>query len=234
MVSSAITCGLASTSTELLNETAADDPHRAARNPYLASKRAAERFAVEASAAGLHVVIVNPTTVIGPGDHSLNSGTLFTQVATGRVVPVPPGGTNVVDVDDAAEGILAGLHRGRSGQRYIIGGRNLPYRDLFRRIAEVVGRHPVWLPLGAAARNPMKAAAWAIQQLRASRLITPQVVEETFAFKYFDCGKAAAELGWTPRRDLRRTLADAWSYYVREHLIHPPRCAEPRPTEATA
>jgi dihydroflavonol-4-reductase len=191
----------------------------------MASKRAGELHAIDAAKAGQHVVIVNPTTVFGPGDWSLNGGTLFKQVATANILPIPCGGTNVVDVIDVVEGILAALRNGRCGERYILGAHNLRYRELLSGIGEAVGRHPISIPLFTAARLPMKAAAWLVHRLTHNRLITPQIIEDTFAFKFFSCEKAERQLGWRPRRDLRQTLADAWAYYRREDLIPAPRIA---------
>lgn len=222
VVSSACTIGLSHDPDDVLDETSPTDPRLERRNPYLHSKRLAEDVAVTAAAKGQHVVIVNPTTVFGPGDRSLNAGTLVRQVATARVVPVPPGGSNVVDCDDVIDGILAASRRGVSGRRYILGGANLRFDEILRHIAEVIGRRPLFIPLPRAARLPMAAAAWCVQRAVASQLITPQIVSDTFAYKFYSSRRAEQELGWRARRGFARTLAAAWDYYTREGLIAVP------------
>ena len=223
VVSSASTIGFSDRAEGLLDEDAPFDPRWAERNPYLHSKRVAEEHAAEAVRGGQWVTIVNPTTVFGPGDRTLNSGTLVRQVAQSPAVPVPPGGSNVVDVDDVVSGILAAAARGQPGRRYILGGANLMFREIIDRIASVVGRRPILVPLPRAARYPMMAAAWLVQKATSSRLITPQIISDTFAYKFFSSRRAEDELGWRARRDFTTTLAAAWEYYRHEGLIAAPQ-----------
>ena len=222
VVSSACTIGLSHDPSHVLDEDSPVDERLAARNPYLASKLDAESHAFAAATAGQHVVIVNPTTVFGPGDRTLNSGTMFQQVARARVLPVPPGGTNVGDIADVADGLFAAAERGVSGRRYILGGHNITFAELFSEIARVIGRAPRFVRIGSYARLPMRSVAWAIHHVAGSRIITPQIVDDTFAYKYFASERAARELGWSPRVQLHDTLSAAWTYYRAEGLIVSP------------
>jgi dihydroflavonol-4-reductase len=222
VVSSACTIGLSRRPDRVLDEGTPPDPWLEKRNPYLRSKRVAEGHAFDAARKGQWVTVVNPTTVFGPGDRSLNSGTLVRQVARAPVVLVPPGGSNVIDVDDTVEGIWAAALRGRSGRRYILGGVNLRFGEIIERIARVVGRNPLRIRLVSAARYPLAGAAWMMQHLTRSRLITPQIISDTFAFKYYSSRRAEAELGWRAHRDFTGTLGAAWDFYRREGLIGAP------------
>ncbi len=218
VVSSACTIGLSARPDAVLDETAAPDPALCARNPYLASKLGAEAAALTAARLGQDVVVVNPTTVYGPGDYSLNSGTLILSVAKSALVPVPPGGSNVVDVDDVVDGMLAAARRGRVGERYILGGANLRFAEIVDVVAQVVGRRPLRLPVPALARMPMALAAGLVQKFTGSRLLTPQIVEDLFSFKFYSSAKAASELGFTAARPFADTVARAWEFYRREGL----------------
>lgn len=222
IVSSACTIGLSKRPDRILDEDAPFEPELAKRNPYLHSKKLAEQHAMAAAEAGQWVTVVNPTTVFGPGDRTLNSGTLVRQVARAVLLPVPAGGTNVIDLDDVVEGILAAASRGRSGRRYILGGANLRFSAIIDRIGEIIDRRPIRVPMPSAARTPLVAAVWAMNQLTRNRLLTPQIIGDTFAFKYYSSHRAAAELGWRARRDFGETLARAWDYYRREGLIASP------------
>jgi dihydroflavonol-4-reductase len=222
VVSSACTIGFSDRAERVLDEITPFDPRWAERNPYLHSKHVTEAHAAEAARAGQWVTIVNPTTVFGPGDRTLNSGTLVRQVAQSPAVPVPPGGSNVVDVDDVVNGILAAAERGQPGRRYILGGANLMFREIIDRIASVIGRRPILVPLPRVARLPMMAAAWLVQKTTGSRLITPQIISDTFAYKFFSSRRAEDELGWRAGRDFTTTLAAAWKYYRQEGLIAAP------------
>jgi len=220
LVSSACTLGLSSSLDTVLDEDAEAPESVAEANPYLFSKRAGEREAMS-RAADFPVTIVNPTTVFGPGDRTLNSGTLIAQVAGSPAVPVPPGGSNVVDVDDVVAGILAAGEKGKSGRRYVLGGENLAFAEILGTIADVVGRRPVRVPLPGWARGPMTLAARVMMALVGGRFMTPQIVGDLFAYKYYSSERARGELGWEPRFSFRDSVARAWEYYISEGLINP-------------
>lgn len=217
-VSSACTIGLSTSASNVLDETAPPSPRLAQRNPYLDSKLGLERVCLAAAAQGQQVVIVNPTTIYGAGDATLNSGTLIKAVATSGVVPVPSGGSNVLDLGEAVAGILAAA-KGRSGERYILGGHNLRFSQIVGTVAAAAGKNPVRLPLPGLLAGPMSLAAWGLGLVGAGRFITPQIVGDLFGFKYFSSAKAQRELGWKASRPFADTVAEALGYYRQEGLI---------------
>jgi dihydroflavonol-4-reductase len=104
------------------------------------SKHLAEEVAFEYIKKGLPVVIVNPTTVIGPRDIRKVSSGMVVEVANHKVPPlIPPGGINIVPICDAAQGAIEAAIKGRVGERYILGGDNMTHLQLYRTIANVVG-----------------------------------------------------------------------------------------------
>jgi dihydroflavonol-4-reductase len=104
------------------------------------SKYLAEEIALEYYRKGLPVVIVNPTTVIGPRDIRKVSSGVVVEVVNHRIPPlIPPGGTNVIPICDAAHGHIEAALKGRPGERYILGGENISHLQLYRTIANVVG-----------------------------------------------------------------------------------------------
>ena len=114
--------------------------------PYADSKRLAEEEVRSATAQGLSAVIVNPAVVIGAGDHNLVSGSMIVQMAQHPIPAAPPGGVCMADVDAVVAGHLLAARLGRSGERYILGGENLAYRDAAKIMAQVVGRSaPRWV-----------------------------------------------------------------------------------------
>ncbi|MCX7934862.1 MAG: hypothetical protein N3A66_06345, partial [Planctomycetota bacterium] len=155
----------------------------------------------------------------GPGDRALNSGTLFLRLARGGLIPVPPGGSNVVDVEDVAAGIIAAAAHGRSGERYVLGGENLLFAEIFRLIAEALGRAPRWLLLPRWLRFPSAVAAAVVNRARPSRFFTPQIVGDLFAYKYYSSAKAERELAWKPRYSFAESARRALAYYRSEGLL---------------
>ncbi|VAX19602.1 UDP-glucose 4-epimerase [hydrothermal vent metagenome] len=212
VVSSACALGLSYSEDHVLDEQAGLDEKLASKNPYMASKIEAEREAVKA-AKEMEVTIVNPTTVYGAGDRTLNSGAMIKQVANSRIIPAPPGGSNVVDVDDVVEGIIAAGERGRSGSRYTLGGENLLFTDIIKTIGGVVEHSPVIVPVPGFLRVPMAFSAGVFGRLTGSRFITPQIIGDMFAYKYYSSEGAEQELGWRAKRSFKESVAMAWRFY---------------------
>ncbi|MEW5829201.1 MAG: NAD-dependent epimerase/dehydratase family protein [Chloroflexota bacterium] len=104
------------------------------------SKHLAEEIAFEYVRKGLPVVIVNPTTVIGPRDVRKVSSGMVVEVVKHCVPPlIPPGGINIVPICDAAQGTIEAAVKGRVGERYILGGENMSHLQIYQTIANVVG-----------------------------------------------------------------------------------------------
>ena len=112
------------------------------RVPYKRTKLDAERLALAAAAEGLDIVVVNPTTPVGPGDRRPTpTGKMVADVAGGRArAYLARSALNIVAVEDVASGHLLACERGRAGQRYLLGGENMAMRDVFAAIAGAVGR----------------------------------------------------------------------------------------------
>lgn len=110
----------------------------ATESAYFEVKSAMEAEVYRYVAAGLDVVLVMPTMVVGPNDFRSCAGRFVRAVATGGLRLQPEGITvNVVDIRDVAAGILAALERGRRGRRYILGGTNVDLAELIEQIATV-------------------------------------------------------------------------------------------------
>jgi len=107
---------------------------------YGRSKSLAEEIVQEFVRLGLPVVIVNPTTVIGPRDVRKVSSGMVVEVGKHCVPPlIPPGGINVIPICDAAQGAIEAAEKGRIGERYILAGDNITHLQLYQTIANVVG-----------------------------------------------------------------------------------------------
>lgn len=218
VVSSACTMGLSYCKEVLLNENSSIDQKNIKSNPYLESKLESEKFALSISASH-RVVIVNPTTIYGPGDWTLNSGTLIKKIATSHILPVPPGGSNVVDVEDVVEGILLAAERGISGSRYIIGGQNMSFKDIFIEVSTTIGKKPIFIFLPSLLRRPLSLAACLEGRFIDRRFFTTQIVDDMFYFKYYSIKFAEEELGFKPRFSFQESIKRAWAFYKKNGLI---------------
>jgi len=113
---------------------------------YKRSKFLAEQLALHAADAGQPVVIVNPTTPVGPGDWKPTpTGKIIVDFLNGRMPGYVDTGLNFVPVEDCARGHLLAAERGRVGERYILGGVNLTLKNMLGILAGITGRRaPQW------------------------------------------------------------------------------------------
>ena len=108
---------------------------------YKRSKFLAEQEAVKAAAAGVPVVIVNPTAPVGPGDWKPTpTGRIIVDFLNGKMPAYVDTGLNVVAVEDVAAGHLLAASRGRVGERYILGGRNMTLKQILDALSAITGR----------------------------------------------------------------------------------------------
>ena len=107
---------------------------------YKRSKFLAEQEAIAAARAGQHVMILNPTTPIGPGDAKPTpTGRIVVDFLNRNFPAYVDTGLNLVDVDEVARMHVAALDRGRSGERYILGGENLTLKQILDRLSAITG-----------------------------------------------------------------------------------------------
>ena len=181
---------------------------------YKRSKFLAEEVARQFAAEGAPIVIVNPSTPIGPHDiKPTPTGRVVRDAMAGRVPAYVDTGLNIVHVDDVAHGHWLAFERGVVGERYILGGFDLSLREVLTEIADIVGRSPpkVRLPHGVVMPIAYVAEAWA----RLTGMTPIATVEEVRMSKkrmFFSSAKAQRELGYTAR-PARQALEDAVTWF---------------------
>jgi dihydroflavonol-4-reductase len=173
---------------------------------YFDLKIVMERTAME---SGLPVVALCPSAVFGPGDVKPVTGRLLIDVARGRMPGYPDGQTNVVDVRDVAAAHVAAVKRGRPGERYIIGGENMSFRQMLTIAAGQAGRRSPWLRLPS---NLVEVAGGLAGWLG---ILGADTLQSIRYWQPLDTGKARAELGLVPR-PFTDSVRDALAWF-REH-----------------
>lgn len=183
--------------------------------PYKRSKYQAERVAEQWAARGLPVVIVNPSTPVGEGDvKPTPTGQMVVDFLARRFPAYVDTGLNLIDVRDVAAGHLLAAERGRPGERYILGHRNMTLKQILDELARQTGlpsprvRVPHWLPLGVA----YAATARARLTGRPPRA-TPEAVRMSRHRMYFAAGKAVRELG-LPQSPIEPALGRAIGWFT--------------------
>ena len=190
---------------------------------YKRSKFLAEQAALEAAARGVPVVIVNPAAPVGPRDlKPTPTGQIVLDAALGRTPAYVDTGLNIVHVDDVAAGHVLAFHYGRIGERYILGGENLPLRDILIEITRLAGRSPprVKLPHGLVLPIAYLAEGFARLSGRSTR-VTVDSVRMARKRMYFSSEKAMRELGYG-YRPARLAFADALEWFRAEGYLRTP------------
>lgn len=185
---------------------------------YKRSKFLAEELVRGYAAQGLPVVIVNPSTPIGPRDiKPTPTGRIVRDAMRGRMPAYVDTGLNVVHVDDVADGHWLAYRHGRVGERYILGGTNLSLRELLFEIADIVGRKPPRWRLPHAAVMPVAHVAEAWARLTGTPPIaTVEEVRMSRKHMYFTSAKAERELGYAAG-PARLALEDAVTWFSLHH-----------------
>ena len=183
--------------------------------PYKQSKFLAESAVrVLFEERSLPVVIVNPSTPIGPRDiKPTPTGKMVLDAAEGRIPAFVETGLNVVHVDDVARGHVAAFERGVPGDRYILGGENLTLSDILARIAHICGRRAptIRLPHGAVIPIAVAAECWC-RLFGGEPFASSDSVRLSRKRMFFSSDKATAGLGYTPR-PVNQALYDALAYF---------------------
>ncbi|HTZ97515.1 MAG TPA: hopanoid-associated sugar epimerase [Terriglobales bacterium] len=108
--------------------------------PYKRSKFMAEQVAMDAARAGMDVVVVNPTTPVGERDiKPTPTGRIVVDFLKKKFPAYVDTGLNLVDVAECARGHIAALEKGKSGERYILGGENLTLKQILDKLAAITG-----------------------------------------------------------------------------------------------
>jgi len=167
---------------------------------YKRSKFLAELEAIRAAGAGVPVVIVNPTAPVGPADWKPTpTGRIIVDFLNGKMPAYVDTGLNVAPVEDVAKGHLLAGEKGRIGERYILGGRNMTLKQILDALAPIAGRPAPRFKLPHAVAL---AAGYADELYSRIAGREPQIPVEGVKMSrhrmFVATGKAERELGYEP------------------------------------
>ena len=180
---------------------------------YKRSKFMAEQIALEAGRSGLHVVTVNPTTPVGEQDvKPTPTGRIVLDFLKRKFPAYVETGLNLVDVRECARGHVAALDKGKSGERYILGGEDLTLKQILDKLAKITGLPSPTLKLPYV----FAFAAGVVDEAITGRLLhrEPRATVDTVRMgkkkMFASSGKAERELGWKilPVEDALRRSVD--------------------------
>ena len=182
---------------------------------YKRSKVEAERVALSYVGRGLEVVAVNPSAPVGPWDvKPTPTGQILVDFARGKLPAFVDTGLNVIHVRDVAAGHLLAAERGRPGERYILGNRNMTLAEILAELAAILGRPAPTLRLPYAVAWAAGAVSTGIATYLTRRppAIALESVRMARRRMFFDAGKAVRELG-LPQTPVRAAFEDALAWF---------------------
>ena len=175
---------------------------------------AEEAVGKAAQETGLPVVVVNPSTPIGPRDiKPTPTGQTILMAASGRMPAYVETGLNLVHVDDCAEGHLLAFAKGKPGERYILGGEDFSLAAMQEEIARITGGKPARIKLPVTPLYPVAIVAEILARFTGKE---PLLMRDTLRMArkrmFFSSAKAIRELGYRTR-PAREGLVDAIAWF---------------------
>ena len=182
--------------------------------PYKKSKFLAEREAEKFIPRGLPLVIVNPSTPVGPWDiKPTPTGKIIVDFLKRKMPAYLDTGLNLIAVEECARGHILAEQKGRIGRKYILGNANLSLCDIFRILQDITG---IAAPKVRLPYAPVLMAAWLNEGLSRitgrEPLIPLAGVQMAAHHMYFDSGRAVLELG-LPRTPVKEALERAVEWF---------------------
>lgn len=180
---------------------------------YKRSKFMAEEVAMQTAKSGMDVVVVNPTTPVGEQDiKPTPTGRIIVDFLKKKFPAYVDTGLNLVDVRECARGHVAALERGRSGERYILGGENLTLKQILDKLAAITGlpspklRVPYFIALATGVLDEVITGRILGREPRA----TIDAVRMGRKKMFVSSAKAGRELGWktVPVNDALRSAVE--------------------------
>jgi dihydroflavonol-4-reductase len=171
---------------------------------------------------GLPVIIVNPSTPVGPRDiKPTPTGRIIIDAVSGRMPAYVDTGLNLVHVEDVAIGHLLALEHGRVGDRYILGACNMTLKEILCAIAALIGRTPpkICLPHPLVFPIACLSEAWACLISGREPRVTLDGVRLARKKMFFSIEKAKRLLGFNPR-PVEEALREAVDWFREKGYIH--------------
>ena len=190
------------------------------KDHYSMSKYIAENEARMFISKGLPLVIVNPTLVIGINDiKPTPSGQMIIDVVKKKMPGYIDGGINIIDVEDVAQGHILAVTKGKVGDRYLLGNRNVTVYEYLKLIADIAGVKPpaIKLPykLALALGHIFELGSYITKK---PPVVTASEVRIGKMTEWYDCSKAVNELG-LPQTPIETTIKKAINWFKENGYI---------------
>lgn len=167
---------------------------------YFETKLAAEKLVLQAyKDKRIEPIIVNPSTIYGYGDATKGSRKFQIKAAQGKLPIYPPGGVNVIAIEDVCECTYRAWNIGRIGERYILSGENLTLKELFEIIAEEASVSPPKIPLNRSLLLLIGKVGDILESFSKKGVLNSENAWTSSLYHWFDNSKAKSDLQLNPK-----------------------------------
>jgi dihydroflavonol-4-reductase len=189
-------------------------------NDYKLSKYQAEQVALELFGRGLPVVIVNPSTPVGPRDiKPTPTGQIILDFMNHKMPAYIDTGLNLIDVADCARGHILAEAKGQPGERYILGNKNMSLKEILMALEILTGSKAprIKMPYWVAYISGLACELVSDSITHQPPAVPLAGVKMAKYFMYFDSSKAVRELG-LPQNPVENALGKAVSWFRKNSI----------------
>jgi len=178
---------------------------------YAQSKLEAEEYLLK-NRKNTEVVIVNPTFMIGAYDSKPSSGKIIFWAWKKNLVFYPKGGKNFVHAEDAANGVLNAIEKGRNGEKYLLASENLSYKEFFKKINRITHQNPVMIAIPNGLLSFLGLIGEGLRKLKIKTNLSTPNMKALQICNYYSNQKSVNELG-LHYQSVDKAIEDAIQYF---------------------
>lgn len=179
---------------------------------YAQSKLNAENYLLE-NQQSTEVVILNPTFMIGAYDTKPSSGKLIFWAWRKKFIFYPKGGKNFVHAEDAANGILYTIEKGKAGEKYLLANENLSYIDFFKKVNRITGQNPVMIAIPNWILSFFGWVGDGLRRLKIKTNLSSSNMKALQIYNYYSNQKSVEEFG-IQYQSTDKAIEDAVQYFI--------------------
>lgn len=179
---------------------------------YAQSKLEAEEYLLKNS-KNTDVIIVNPTFMIGAYDSKPSSGKIIFWVWKKKLIFYPKGGKNFVHVEDAANGVVNAVEKGKNGEKYLLANENLSYRELFKKVNRITRQNPIMIPIPNKLLSFLGLIGDVLRKFKIKTDLSSSNMKALQISNYYSNQKSIEELG-VQYQPIDKAIKDAVQYFI--------------------
>lgn len=182
---------------------------------YAKSKLETENYLLQQN-RGTKVVILNPTFMIGAYDRKPSSGKIIFWAWRKKIVFYPKGGKNFVHAEDAAEGIIKAIEKGKHGEKYLLANENLTYKEFFEKINTITGHQSFMIPIPNSGLVVLGIIGDCLRKLNIKTSLSSSNMKALRINNFYSNRKSSEELG-IRYQPVDKAVEDAIRFFEREN-----------------